>query len=350
MNSVNPESRILICRLSAIGDCVLTMPVACALRDAFPEAPIAWLVQGGGAQLLRGHRAIDEMIVVPRGWLKSPRKVWSLRQSLLQRKFDIVIDPQSLTKSAAVGWLSAAPRRIGFGRPAGREIAPLLNNELVFPKSSHVVDRSLELLRPLGIRQPSVRFDLPQDGEAVATIDCYLKNRTSPERFVVMNPGAGWDSKIWPADRYGDVAKRLGMKRGLPSIVVWSGEKEKASAEEIVARSRGHAEMADSTSLPELAALLRRASFFVGSDTGPMHIAAAVGTPCVSLFGPTRPEECGPYGEGHETIQRFYQEGSGAERRGSDNRAMRAITVDDVMRACKRLVDQLESRPCQAVA
>ena len=350
MNSDLSECRILICRLSAIGDCVLTMPVACALRDALPEAHIAWLVQGGGAQLLRGHAAIDELIVVPRGWLKSPRRVWSIRQSLKQRRFDIVIDPQSLTKSATAGRLSAAPRRIGFDRPVGRELAPWLNNELVLPGSSHVVDRYLELLRPLGIEQPTVRFDLPRDGEAEASIDRFLENRISQGRFVVVNPGAGWESKIWPADRYGVVARRLGMKRAVPSIVVWEGEKEKASAEKIVAKSQGHAEMAPSTSLRELAALVRKASLFVGSDTGPMHIAAAVGTPCVSLFGPTRPEECGPYGEGHETIQRFYQDGSSAERRGSDNWAMRAITVDDVMRACMQIVDQFQGKLSRQIA
>ncbi|GAF75014.1 unnamed protein product, partial [marine sediment metagenome] len=121
-------------------------------------------------------------------------------------------------------------------------------------------------------------------------------------------------------------------------------------AEEIVANSRGHAILAESTSLRELAALVRKASLFVGSDTGPMHMAAAVGTPCVSLFGPTRPEECGPYGEGHETIQRYYQDGSSAERRGSDNQAMRAITVDDVMLACKHIIDRPKDEPSQQVA
>ena len=153
--------RILIVRLSAIGDAIQTMPVACALRARFPEAFLAWAVESRAAALLRGHEALDELIELPRGWLKSPRGVWRLRRRLHELRFDTAIDVQSLTKSAVLAWLSRAKRRIGFGNPGGRELSKWFNNERVDPKTTHVVDRYLELLRLLGIESPTVRFQVP---------------------------------------------------------------------------------------------------------------------------------------------------------------------------------------------
>ena len=138
--------RILITRLSAIGDCILTMPVACALRRKFPDALLAWVVEPGPAKLLRGHECLDELIVVKKGWLKSPSHVWRLRHRLRQLRPDIAIDPQGLTKSSIVAYMSGARRRIGFAKPLGRELSTWLNNELHKPKTLHLVDRQLELL------------------------------------------------------------------------------------------------------------------------------------------------------------------------------------------------------------
>ena len=149
--------RILIVRLSAIGDAIQTMPVACALRERFPDAFLAWAVETRAAALLRGHEALDELIELPRGWLKSPGGVWRLRRRLHDLQFDTTIDVQSLTKSAVLAWLSGAKRRIGFGNPGGRELSKWFNNQRVDPKATHVVDRYLELLRPLGSSRR--RFD-----------------------------------------------------------------------------------------------------------------------------------------------------------------------------------------------
>ena len=154
--------RILISRLSAIGDVIHSIPVLCALRDAFPQAFIGWVVEGRNGELLRGHRALDELIVVPRGWLKSPKEVLSLRRRLKALNFDTAIDVQGLTKSAFTSWLSGAKRRIGFEKPAGRELSSWFNRERVAPLKTHIIDRNLELLGPLGIHRPNVRFDLPE--------------------------------------------------------------------------------------------------------------------------------------------------------------------------------------------
>ena len=330
--------RILITRLSAVGDCVLTMPVLCALRDHFPDARLGWLVEPLSAQLLSGHRDLDHLIVVPRGWLKSPRTVAEVRRRLRTYQFDIVIDAQSLTKSSVAGWLSGAKTRIGFARPQGRELAPWLSTETVVKTREHVVDGHLELLRPLGVESPRVRFDAPQLPAAVDAVEPLLSRERLVDGFAVLNPGAGWDSKLWPADRYARVAQHLGRQYQLPTVVVWAGARERAWAEEIVAGTRGHALLAPPTSLTELTEVLRAADLFVGSDTGPMHMAAAVGTPCVALFGPTRPEVCGPYGNHHATVQAYHQTGNSRQRRGADNSAMRDITVEDVFRACRHVL------------
>jgi len=330
--------RILISRLSAIGDCVLTTPLLCALRDHLPNAHIAWVTQRASAMLLEGHAALDELIVVPKGWLKSPAEIRELRSKLRARRFDIAIDPHGLTKSSLAAWLSGAKRRIGFDKPRGRELSRWFNRELVTPIDDHLVDAQLELLKPLGIQKPAVRFDLPVIPEVESKVDTMIHAAHISCDFVAVNPGAGWDSKLWSADRYGRAARCLGERHQLPSFVLWSGERERVWAEQIVACSGGRAVLAPPTTLHELASILRRARMFVGSDTGPLHIAAAGGTPCVGLHGTTRPEASGAYGAQHIHIQKRHQDGTCRERRRANNDAMLEIDVDCVVAACEELL------------
>lgn len=332
--------RILICRLSAIGDSILTMPLLCSLRDRFPRAFLAWVVEPAAAPLLQNHPCLDKLIVAPKAWLKSPAAICQVRRRLRELAFDIAIDPQSLTKSAAAGWLSGTRLRIGFQAPRGRELAVWLNNNLVQPSASHLVDAQLELLQPLGIERPRVRFAVPRDETAERKMDGVLRTVHLRCPFATINVGAGWDSRLWPTARYGRVAKHLGQTRMMPSLVVWSGERERAWAEEVVAASGGHALLAPPTSLTELCAVMRRARMFLGSDTGPMHLAAAVGTPCVTLFGTTRPEQSGPYGSQHVCVQQRYQAGSSRQRRRAANNAMCDISVETVCEACEVLLQR----------
>lgn len=342
--------RILISRLSALGDCILTLPLACALRDAFPQAWIGWVVESGTAPLLAGHSCIDQLVVVKRGWLSSPWTAWNLRSELLPHNFDIALDPQSLTKSAVAAWLSGAPRRIGFSGPQGRELSSWFNTETIEPRARHVVDRYLELLRPLGVLPPSQpEFRIPAAPDAEATVAEFVRRAHLQQGFVVLNPGAGWRSKQWPREYFGRTARRIGQRFGLPCVVSWAGGEEESWAREIVHHSGGQAILAPSTSLPELASLLRRAKLFVGSDTGPLHLAAAVGTLAIGLYGPTRGEECGPYGAGNLALQAYYQEGTCRERRQADNTAMQAITPDEVEAACEYLLNGSARPPAAAV-
>jgi ADP-heptose:LPS heptosyltransferase len=298
--------------------------------------------------LLEGHEALDQLIALPRGWLKSPGGVWRLRRLLRRLRFDVAIEAQGLTKAAILAWLSGAPRRIGFGRPWGRELSRWFNTETVDTPGPHIVQRNLQLLGPLGILSPEARFSVPehpQDRQAAAEIIA----RAGLERgFAVMNTGAGWPSKLWPADRFAAVAAHLGIDWNLPTLVLWAGEEEREIGQRLVAGAQRHAQLAPPTTLTQVAALARQAKLFISSDTGPLHLAAAVGTRCVGLFGPWPRDVHGPYGPGNIALQKAQFAGSTRQRRTAPPQLMEAITVADVCQACDRILQVAGNHPVGA--
>ena len=336
--------RILISRLSAIGDVLHGVPVLNALRHAFPDAFLAWVVEGYNGELLRGHPSLDELIVVPRRWIKSPQTVMEIRRRLLALRCDTSIDLQGLTKSAFAGWLSGAKRRIGFGGTDGRELSQMFNNDRLSPKRTHVIDRNLELLGKLGIDSPQVQFHLPET-PADACMATELIARSQYHRgYAVINPGAGWPSKVWLRERFAAVARHLGQTHSLPTLVVWGGKQERHWAEEIAAAAGSFAAVAPPTTLTELAALTRRATLFVGSDTGPLHLAVAVGTPSVGLFGPVSAQRNGPYGAEHVAVQKMCLTGSSRSRRSAGSESMAAIHVEHVCSAIDQMLQNRNKR------
>ena len=340
---IPPSPRILLVRLSAIGDVIHTMSVACALRERFPRAYLAWVVENRASELIEGHPAIDQRIVLPRGWLRSPAGVWRLRKQLKGLAFDTAIDAQGLTKSAVVAWLSGAKRRIGMGGRWGREISRWLNNELVDTDGLHAIERGLKLLEPLGIRSPVVRFDVPAataDQDAATEL---IHRLGLDDGFVLVASGAGWPSKLWPVERYAAVAAYLGRRWGLPCLLIWGNDAERARAEQIVAGAEGHALVCPKITLLQLAAVARRARFALGSDTGPLHLAAAAGAPCIGLYGPWPADKHGPYGLQHINLQKMCMEGTTHQRRHAPSVYMEAIDVGLVCETC----DQMASR-CHA--
>ncbi len=335
---LSDRPRILICRMSAIGDTILTLPLLCAIRDRFPGAHISWVVEKRAAPVVAGHQDLDQLIVLERLWFRSPSKLLDARRQLQDAGPKISIDPQSNFKTSLAAWLSGAKTRIGFGGRHAREFSSLLNNQRVRPAATHLVDRSLELLRPLGIDRPPVRFRLPIPGDAREAVGKFIRDAQLGGGYVVINPGAGWDSRLWPASRYAEVSKHLAGEFGMTSVVAWAGQRELAWAEQIVAGADGHALLAPRTDLMELAALMESAALYIGSDTGPMHMAVAVDTPVVCLHGTTCPAESGPYGPGHIAIQERYDGGSSRQRRKAGNEAMRLITVERVVEACAMIL------------
>ena len=297
--------RILIVRLSAIGDCILSVPVLNTLRRNFPNAKIGWVIERAASQLIHGHEALDELFVVSKKTFKSPRQLLALGKTLRAWKPDVTLDLQGLTKSSLIAWMSGAKDRLGFQRDQfdGREVSCMLNNRLCRPHSKHIVDRSLELLKLLGVEDSQVSFELPESELDAAFAKRTVRSLQLEGRFAVINVGAGWASKLWPADRYARVARHLGEKWGLPSLVVWSGEQERSVAEHVVAESSSYATLAPATTLSQLGSLIRLANLFIGSDTGPMHLSAALGTPTIGMIGPMPIERVSPYGTNHIGVQ-----------------------------------------------
>lgn len=333
--------KILIVRLSALGDVVLTLPVACELRRRFPGAYLTWAVESSFAPVLEQHPALDEVIVLPRGWAKSwqgLRRVW---ETMRGHDFDFVIDVQSLSRSALVARFTGAKPRIGFGRPQGREIAPWLATHLCYATKTHVVERFLELLAVLGIDQPQVTFDLHESVEEAHWAEATLHQFGLQPPFAAINPGAGWPSKLWCPYRFAQVAEYLNRQCGMPVLVLWGNQAEREWAKIITRHGGKYTFLAPPTNIRQMMALLRRASLMIGCDTGPLHIAAALGTPCVGLYGPTNGEETGPYGTNHIVVQaaRYH----GRHRRKAPRALMEAITVEMVCEACDRLIDRVQA-------
>ncbi|MEQ1902590.1 MAG: glycosyltransferase family 9 protein [Pirellulaceae bacterium] len=330
--------RFLINRLSHIGDCLLTLPLAAELRQQFPDCLIVWACEPASQSLLRLHSAIDEVVVVPPKWFKRWRDLRAIRRQLREFKFDISIDPQGLFKSSLVGLLSGAPRRLGFRGEHGRELSSWMNNRLVRPTTSHLVDRTLELLTllPLPTRPGPANLNLPIAPAAAGEIAAFVSGLSLD--YVVINPGASWPSKQWDTARFGELARQVRKHFGLIPVVSWGGAAESKMADHVVAVSQGAAVKAPSTTLLTLAALLSRAKIFIGCDTGPLHLAVASGTRCIGLYGPTRPQDSGAYGAQHLAIQKTYQSGTRRERRFGTNWAMLEISIDDVLAAVETML------------
>lgn len=301
---------IAIVKLSSLGDVVHALPVAATLRARQAGARIAWVVERREAAVLAGHPALDEIITVDtRAWRRFGglgAAVGTLR-GLAAVRFDVAIDLQGLIKSGVLMALTRAPRRLGFAARDCREPLSALftNRRLARPAGRHVVEQYLALLEPLGLGAPVIEFRLPSDPGSEAQVDAFfeaagLKPR---DRVVVLNPGAGRPDKRWPVDRFHTLACRLADESVARVVVVW-GPGEAEAARTIAEGADGErVTTAPPTDLGQLIAVLRRASVVVAGDTGPLHLAAALGRPCVGMYGPTAPWRNGPYGPGHRTLQ-----------------------------------------------
>lgn len=342
---------ILCIRLSGLGDVVHALNTLALLREERPGARITWIVEDRFAGVLDGHPQIDELITIPRGkwgrWLWNPL-AWprlgagarALARRLRRARFDVSIDFQSSIKSA---WLVAGARarkRIGFARPVSREFNRLAQTDLVDPPAAacHRIERDVALLGPLGIAPRNVQPQLPFDKQRDAAAGEICRGLARP--LVVMHPGTSRYAafKRWPAENYAALADRLVDERGVGVLVTW-GPGEKELAQEVVDRAQRTCTLAPKLpGLLELVHVLRRADLFVASDTGPMHIASALGRPVVALFGPKDPDQTGPYGDPSEVVTAAVDCRPCTKRRCSDRRCMTRITADAVFDAASRLL------------
>lgn len=294
---------ILVVRLGALGDLVHALPAVAALRAEWPDARIDWLVDRRYAALLGLVPVIDRAVVfgLPEG-----DPLGALVRRLRGVRYDLAIDFQGLLKSAVLARLSGARTVAGFVSRQLREPAAGLfyNTRIEGDDRAHVVHKNLSLVVALGVTVRTVASPLRVSASGAPEKARELLSLSAGGRFAVVNPGAGWPNKQWPAGRYGRIAGHLHSRHGLRSIVTW-GPQERRLAEEVAAASGGAAVPAPPTTIADLVELCRAASLVIGGDTGPLQLAAAVGTPVVGIFGPTNPARNGPWSAGDLCVSRF---------------------------------------------
>ena len=297
-----PDYRhILLIKPSSLGDIVHAMPVCAAIRRAYPKARLTWLVKREWAGLVERIDGVDRVWPVEStltGWL-------SQVSALRAERFDLVVDLQGLFRSAAIGWLSGSPLCVGFAN--GREGSPWFYSRRVpVPQlEMHAVNRYLLVAKAVGAVEsgaPEFRFRIPQtDHEEVDRL-LSQSGITTGMSWVAMNVSARWPTKRWPAASFAEVADRL-RQEGCGAVVMIGGPDERAEVAAVSGMMKTPPiDLAGATAVGLLPALLSRASMLITNDSGPMHVAAAVGIPVVALFGPTSVARTGPYGAGHDVL------------------------------------------------
>ncbi len=338
----NPsQPRILLVKLSSMGDVLHALPTLEALRLAFPQGHLTWLVESPYAPLLAGHPALDEVWPVPRvrlgQKLRRPElmEMGRLIRRVRSQRFDLVIDLQGLLKSALWVALAHSPRKVGYR--GTREGSYLVLTERVPPYdlNAHAVWRYLNLAYYLGAPHILPRFRLGLD--ASAHLGQFISD-TSPRQEVVLHPGARWSSKLWPAAEWARLADWLSQDCVL-QVILTGSPADRQLADQITALTRGRVvNLAGRTTLDELAGIMKRASLAVTTDTGPMHLAAALGTRVVAIFGPTAPWRTGPFGAGHEIVRLGLSCSPCFKRRCDQPRCLTDLTWEAVKAACEKVL------------
>ena len=352
---MNKTPRILIVKLSAIGDVVHTLPALNTLRRHFPHAHITWLVEEAASGLVIGHKALDKVLISRRKtWLKGLRgpgrhrylrELTAFIKQLRSRNYDMVFDFQASLKGAVLIALARGRRKIGYGKGlAHQEGSYLVLNESIPAVSMeiHALTRSLKLLESVGIPTDNIEYHLPIKKDDVRWVDDTLSRHgvEATDPFIVINPMAKWQTKLWHMDGFVELADRIIARFGMPIVFTGSGE-DRSYVETICRRMKQTAlNLAGETDLMTLSALLQRARLMVTTDTGPMYMAAAVHTPVVALFGPTAPWRTGPFGEQHQVVRSNLACMPCFKRQCPTIECMLNIQTSDIMQRIESIMDQ----------
>lgn len=322
-----PPEKILIIKPSALGDIIHTLPFLAAVHATYPKAEIHWVVATGLHTFLDGHPLIHRLWLFDRNnWKKithlphTIREINALRRGLSQEHFDVSIDLSGLLRSGLITQAAGARYRLGFSD--SDEGSPFFyTHKIEGGQQIHAIDRYLKLAALMGCNTADISFPMPPLPRTSPVLN------SLPPKFCVMAPSAGKEANRWPAARFGNLASSL----PLPSIII-SNQADHSIAEETVANSQGKAiNLAGKTSIKELTSLIARATFVVTNDTGPMHIAAALGVPAFAIFGPANPVRTGPYGTIHTVIHMPLPCSPCYRRKPCDHwSCMRGLSVDKV--------------------
>jgi heptosyltransferase-1 len=324
--------RVLIVKVGAMGDVLHALPAVAALRRERPEWVIDWVVDARWRALLEDGPVVNKVhIAETREWSKAPlsgktlRSVLELRKQLGAEQYDLAVDMQGTFRSGLIGKMSGAQRLVGYGDP--RERVGRVYSEKVARRGAHVVQQGAALLAvAAGVELQPMEFTLP----VIATAERWAERAVLKRPMCVLSAGGGWGAKLWPAESYGRLAVAL---RGMGfDVVVSAASEADALAQDVVAASAGGARLV-ACDVAGLVALLRRADLFVGGDSGPTHLAAALAVPLVALFGPTDPARNGPWGPGEKSILRDAAAVTSYKR--TDASAMGTISVESVVVAVR---------------
>ena len=337
---------ILIVKLSAIGDVIHTLPSLSALRRLYPDAHITWVVEEAAADLVIGHPYLDSVLVSRRkSWGKDLRRgrirdtlsgIRHFVKNLRQRDYDLVIDFHGLFKSSVIVYLSRGKRKLGYD--SWQELSGLfLNDKIPEDMNKHAVDRYLDFPRHLGAKIDKVEFTLPSNKKAEEKVlrllrDCNLEDKN----FIAINPVALWETKLWSDEKLACLADLINNR--LSVKVVFTGS-ETESIEKITSLMNTECiNLGGKTTLLDLAYLYKKACMVITTDSGPMHLAAAVEVPVIALFGPTDPARTGPYGAGHTIIRTELACSPCFLKKCSTKQCMRDISCEQVFAVVEKKI------------
>ncbi len=348
----NELKNILIMKPSALGDIVLALPALAALRKSFPNAKISWLVRPEFAPLLENHPYLDEIILFDRKHLskalsntKAFGSLHSLISQLRKQKFDAIFDFQGLFRTAFMAWLSDCKKRYGIAN--AREFAHIFYTDKVEHNLDciHLVDLYLKMVQAAGAKCEKAEFLIPSNQADVDSVKKLLKNHNlEPGKYIVLIPGSAQESKCWPTERFAQLADKIAAQYNYPIIAVGS-KSEKAKAEEInktICRDARPcvSNLAGQTSLKELVELLRMAKLVVSNDTGPGHIASALGVPLVMMYSWSNPARIAPYGRPECMIARDPFTRGMEIKSTNPNHSITNIAVDEVFQKASEQINK----------
>lgn len=330
---IKDPRKILTIKPSSLGDVVHSLPFLNVIRTCFPKAEIHWVIAKGLEGLLEGHPMVNKLWIINKDKWKKIKNVKGtisefnvLFKELKKENFDLVVDLQGLLRSGVLTAATSAPVRIGFAD--AREGSKIFyTHKVEGGRDIHAVDRYLKIADFLGCDITDIRFPFPLHFKS-----SIITNYSLPEDYAVIVPGARWKTKVWPSKKFGKLSSKL------PIMTVIVGSKTDIDiANEIVALSKGTAiSLADKTDLKELIEVIRNARFMVSNDSGPMHIAAALGISVFAIFGPTDPLRTGPYGEGHTVIREDIPCAPCFKRTCSDVKCMNNLSAEKVYEIIKQ--------------
>ena len=346
--------KILIVKLSAIGDVIHTLPSLNAIRKHYSDAHITWLVEEAASSLIVEHEALDRVIISKRKqWVKgiiglsclnNIKETYQFIKELRDTKYDLIIDFQGLLKSAALIALARGKRKIGFDKGMEHmEHSYFFLNERISPVNmdNHAILRSLMLINALGIKTKEIEYKIPVSDHTRKITDELLERHgiKGPGLVVAINPVAKWKTKLWDNWKFALIADVL-IEKYNANVIFTGSQSDRSAIDNIMScMSTSAVNLAGETTLKTLAALYEKIKFLISTDTGPMHMAAAVGTPVIALFGPTAPWRTGPFGSGHQIIRARLDCSPCFKRQCRTIDCMNKISVDQVLNAISIVIE-----------